>query len=102
MKIMATVAMPAEVAEPAFGSGEGVVLFTTVTMMKHIDMSSAEIHSVGLRPQRSEKKVMKMATMMNFSAPNKPVISRFWFPPPTRSLKNCGAKYARAVMPVDC
>jgi len=92
MKIIATVAMPAEVAESAFGFGAGVVLFTTVTMMKHMAMSSAEIHSVGLRPQRSEKNRMNVATMMNFSAPNKPVISRFWFPPPTRSLKNCGAK----------
>lgn len=92
MKIIATVAMPAEVAEPALGSGEGVVLLTTVTMMKHIDMSRAAIHSVGLRPQRSEKKMMKVATVMNFWAPNRPVISRFWLPPPTRSLKNCGAK----------
>ena len=77
MNIIATVAMPAEVAEPAFGSGEGVVLLTTVTTMKHIDISRAEIHSVGLRPQRSEKKRMKVATMMNFSAPNRPVMSKF-------------------------
>lgn len=92
MKIIATVAIPAEVAELVSGFGAGVVLFTTVTMTKHAAMSSAEIHSVGLRPQRSEKKVMKMATMMNFSAPNRPVMSRFCVPPPTRSLKNWGAK----------
>ena len=85
---MATVAIPAEVAELVFGFGAGVVLLTTVTITKHAAISNAEIQSVGLRPQRSEKKVMKMATMMNFSAPNSPVMSRFWVPPPTRSLKN--------------
>lgn len=55
---MATVAIPAELAESVFGSGAGVVLFTTVTMMKHIAINNAATDSVGLRPQRSEKKRM--------------------------------------------
>jgi hypothetical protein len=60
-KIIATVAMPAELAESVFGSGAGVVLFTMVT---HIAISNAATHSVGLRPQRSEKKRMKIPTVM--------------------------------------
>jgi hypothetical protein len=56
--IIATVAIPAELAESVFGSGAGVVLLTMVTMMKHIAISSAATQSVGLRPQRSEKKRM--------------------------------------------
>jgi len=83
---MATVAIPAELAELVLWSGAGVVLFMMVTMMKHIAISKAATQSVGLRPHRSEKKRMYMPTIMNFSAPNRPVISRFWVPPPTRSL----------------
>jgi hypothetical protein len=63
-KIIATVAMPAELAESVFGSGAGVVLFTMVTMVKHIAISNAATHSVGLRPQRSEKKRMNIPTVM--------------------------------------
>lgn len=41
--------------------------------------------------------------MMNFSAPKRPVISRDrLLSLPTISLKNCGPKYASAVMPVHC
>jgi len=83
---MATVAIPAELAELVFGSGAGVVLFTIVTMTKHIAINNAATQSVGLRPHRSEKNRMYTPTMMNFSAPNKPVMRRFWVPPPTRSL----------------
>lgn len=52
---MATVAMPAGVG---LESGFGVVLLTTVTMMKHTAMSRADTQSVGLRPHISEKKRM--------------------------------------------
>jgi hypothetical protein len=54
-KIIATVAIPAEVTSCC---GLGVVLLTTVTITKHTDMSRAEIQSVGLRPHISEKKRM--------------------------------------------
>ena len=74
MNIIATVAIPAEVG--LLLTGAGVVLLTTVTMIKHNDMRIADIQSVGLRPHRSEKKRMKMPTMMNFSAPYNPVMSR--------------------------
>lgn len=56
MKIMATVAMPAEVAW--LSTGPGVVLLMTVTMTKQQAMSKAEIHSVGFRPHFSEKRRM--------------------------------------------
>jgi len=83
---MATVAMPADVTWLFFGAG--VVLLTTVTMMKQQAMRRAEIQNVGLRPHRSEKPKMNVAHMMNFSAPKRPVMSRFRLPPPTSSLKN--------------
>jgi hypothetical protein len=76
-KIMATVAIPAELAEFVFGFGAGVVLLTMVTVMKHIAINRADTQSVGLRPHRSEKKRMYTPTMINFSAPNRPVMSRF-------------------------
>ena len=91
-KIIATVAIPAEVAELVPGLGEGVVLLTTVTITKQIDIRSAAIQSVGLRPHLSVKNRMYVVTVMNFWAPNKPVMRRFWLPPPTSNLKNWGAK----------
>lgn len=88
MNTIATVAIPAELAELLAGFGAGVVLCTTVTMTKQADIISAEIQSVGLRPHHSEKRMMYVPQVINFCAPNKPVMRRFWEPPPTRILKN--------------
>jgi hypothetical protein len=85
-KIMATVPMPADVVFP--GAGAGVVLLTTVTMTKHNDMRRAEIPRVGFLPHHSEKTNTYVATLISFSAPNSPVISKSLSPGPTRSLKN--------------
>lgn len=53
MKIIATVAIPALLADVPFGGG--VVLLTIVTMTKQTAMMNAETQKVGFRFQRSEK-----------------------------------------------
>lgn len=54
-----------------------------------------------LRPNLSDKTHMKNVQAMTFTAPNNPVSKRSRVPLlPTSSLKYCGAKTARALLPV--
>lgn len=100
MKTIATVAMPEEVG--LLFTGAGVVLLTTLTTTKQQDIKIADIQSVGFRFHLSEKNRMYVPTIINFSAPKRPVIKRSCEPPPTSVSKNCGPKYASAVIPVHC
>lgn len=74
MKIMATVAIPALLTLPS--TGVAFVWSTTVTMMKQAAMTNAEIQSVGLRFQRSEKPMTYVMQVTNFWAPKRPVMRR--------------------------
>lgn len=94
---MATVALPADVTFPSMVVW---VLSTTNDVINmQVPMNTEPPTRDPRRVRRSERKKMKKEHAITFIAPNKAVSSISELPPAT-SLKYCGAKTARALLPV--
>lgn len=96
---MATVARPAFVTLPAVWVG----MYLTIKVMTnmHAAISEAPPMSKPRRENLSAKNQLKKVQQITLIAPKRPVNKRARFPElPTMSLKYCGAKAARALLPV--
>lgn len=91
---MAALADPVRPALPVGGS----VAVMTATMSMSMAIRKAPFSKAQRRPMRSTRNSKKKKHATTLHNPKKPLIRTALFPAPT-AAKNCGAKYAREVLP---